>query len=172
MDIFGNEIKTVTIDGIEFTPLIDYEIVSSFLLVSKCGLVYNLKTGKYLKPSESYRSTKANGDFKGMRLNFSTEGQPYWDRGMKYPACDKKGKLIKRKMHLHQAVLQSWKPYRTTVLESLSREELIELAMEACLIDHFDDNARNNHIDNLRYSTPLRNANFRKKWENEPMDKS
>jgi len=33
------------------------------------------------------------------------------------------------------------------------------------LIDHIDDNPRNNNIDNLQYSTPRKNANYRKKWE-------
>ena len=66
-------------------------------------------------------------------------------------------------MHLHQAVKQSWEPYRDYV-NTLSREQLIELAMEACLIDHVDDDPRNNKIENLQYSTPLKNANYRKKW--------
>ena len=99
-----------------------------------------------------------------MRINFTADGQPYWDKGHKYPAKGKKKNRITRQNHLHQAVKQSWDPYRN-FLNKLTRDELIELAMESCLIDHIDDNPRNNNIDNLQYSTPRKNANYRKKWE-------
>ena len=43
--------------------------------------------------------------------------------------------------------------------------DLINLAVKNCMIDHIDDNPRNNNIDNLRYSNLRDNANHRKKWE-------
>ena len=155
--------NTIWFDGIEFTPLLDYEIVVKDYYISRCAKVLNYRTKKYLNAYENYRGKKEHGDFKSMRINFTTDGQPYWDKGHMYPAKGKNKDKVKRKMHLHQAVKQSWEPYRNYV-NTLSREQLIELAMEACLIDHIDDDPRNNKIENLQYSTPMKNANDRKKW--------
>ena len=156
--------NTIWFDGIEFAPLIDYEIVVKDYYISRCAKVLNYHTKKYINPYENYRSKKLHGGFKSMRFNFSTDGQPYWDKGHKYPAKGKKKNRITRQNHLHQAVKQSWDPYRN-FLNKLTRDELIELAMESCLIDHIDDDPRINNIDNLQYSTPRKNANYRKKWE-------
>ena len=66
---------------------------------------------------------------------------------------------------MHQAVKEAWEPYED-YLDTLSREELIILARESMLIDHKDDDISNNHLDNLEYSTPLKNSNYRKLWVN------
>ena len=45
--------NTIWFDGIEFTPLLDYEIVVKDLYVSRCGKVLNYRTKKYLNAYEN-----------------------------------------------------------------------------------------------------------------------
>jgi len=40
-----------------------------------------------------------------------------------------------------------------------------QIMHECILVDHIDDDISNNNLDNLQYSTPLRNSNYRKKWK-------
>ena len=63
--------NTIWFDGIEFAPLIDYEIVVKDYYISRCAKVLNYHTKKYINPYENYRSKKLHGGFKSMRFNFS-----------------------------------------------------------------------------------------------------
>ena len=184
LDVFGMQSDTITHDGVLFKPLIDMEIVVPNFFVSKCAKIIEIKkNGKiiYLKHQEWYRGKKEHGEFKGMRVEFSTDIQPYLDNGHQYSSYDKFGKRVRRKLYVHTAVLQSWDPYRPyleqMLLDGIPEEvkeqalswpgimNLIDLAVKNCMIDHIDDNPRNNNIDNLRYSNLRDNANHRKKWE-------
>ena len=184
LNVFGMQSDTITHDGILFKPMIDMEIVVPNFFVSKCAKIIEIKkNGKiiYLKHQEWYRGKKEHGEFKGMRVEFSTDIQPYLDNGHQYSAYDKFGKRVRRKLYVHTAVLQSWDPYRPyleqMLLDGIPEEvkeqalswpgimNLIDLAVKNCMIDHIDDYPRNNNIDNLRYSNLRDNANHRKKWE-------
>ena len=184
LDIFGMQNDTITCDGIIFKPLIDLEILVPNFFVSKCAKIIEIKknrTIRHVKQKEWYRNKKEYGDFKGMRIEFTTDIQPYLDNGHQYKATDKFGKRCVRKIYVHTAVLQSWDPYRpylekmllNGIPEEVKEEalswpgimDLINLAVKNCMIDHIDDNPRNNNIDNLRYSNLRDNANHRKKWE-------
>ena len=37
---------------------------------------------------------------------------------------------------------------------------------ETAIIDHIDDDTMNNHVDNLQWSTPVKNQKHRKKQRN------
>ena len=50
--------NTIWFDGIEFAPLIDYEIVVKDYYISRCAKVLNYHTKKYINPYENYRSKK------------------------------------------------------------------------------------------------------------------
>ena len=49
-------------------------------------------------------------------------------------------------------------------MNTLSKEELIELAKKTMLVDHVNDNPLDNSLENLNYSDPWNNSNHRKKW--------
>ena len=94
LDIFGMQSDTISHDGILFKPLVDMEILVPNFFVSKCAKIIEIKkNGKiiYLKYQEWYRGKKEHGEFKGMRVEFSTDIQPYLDNGHKYKAKDKLG---------------------------------------------------------------------------------
>ena len=55
--------NTIWFDGIEFAPLIDYEIVVKDYYISRCARVLNYHTKKYINPYENYRSKKLHGGF-------------------------------------------------------------------------------------------------------------
>ena len=61
--------NTILFDGVEFTPLLDYEIVVKDYYISRCAKVLNYRTKKYINPYENYRGKKEHGDFKSMRIN-------------------------------------------------------------------------------------------------------
>ena len=46
----------------------------------------------------------------------------------------------------------------------LSYKELLDIAEENMVIDHYDDNPLNNQLSNCVYSTSLKNSDVRKKW--------
>ena len=152
----------ITIDNIDFMPVRKHDKIIPNYFVSKCGLVWNSKSKRYIKPYKVWRDKKV-GKPKCMDFSMTTEGKPYWDMGLKYKPKKNAPNLVEFRMKLHIAVLDAWSPYRD-YLDTLTREELLELALENMLVDHIDDDAMNNHFDNLQYSTPLKNSNYRKVW--------
>ena len=154
----------INIDGIDFQPIRKHNKIIPNYYVSKCGKVWNNKSKKYITPYKNYRNNKiVDKKPKCMSFSMTTDGQPYWDQGYKYKPKKNSKHLVEFRMKLHIAVIDAWNPYKDH-LESLSKEQLVELAMENMLIDHIDDDITNNHFDNLQYSTPLKNSNYRKVW--------
>ena len=152
------------IDGIEFRPVRKHQIVIPNYYVSKCAKVWNDKTKKYLKCYRNFRNNKSV-DKKPKCLEFSimTEGKPFWSKGCKYKPKKNAPTRIEFKIKLHLAVKDAWDPYED-YLDTLSREELILLALENMMVDHDNDIPEDNHLSNLVYSTPLKNSHHRKKW--------
>ena len=154
----------INIDGIDFQPIRKHNNIIPNYYVSKCGKVWNDKSKKYITPYKNYRNNKiVDKKPKCMSFSMTTDGQPYWDQGYKYKPKKNSNHLIEFRMKLHIAVIDAWSPYKD-YLETLTKEQLLELAMENMLVDHIDDDITNNHFDNLQYSTPLKNSNFRKLW--------
>ena len=154
----------ITIDNIDFQPIRKHNNIIPNYYISKCGKVWNSKSQKYITPYLNYRNNKiVDKKPKCMSFSMTTQGKPYWDMGLKYKPKKNAPDLVEFRMKLHIAVIDAWKPYRD-YLDTLTREELIELAQENMLVDHIDDDITNNHFDNLQYSTPLKNSNFRKLW--------
>ncbi len=154
----------IIIDNTEFKPIRKHNNIIPNYYVSRCGKVWNDKSKKYIVSYKNYRNNKIV-DKKPKCLSFSmtTEGQPYWEQGYKYKPKKNSKHLVEFRMKLHLAVKDSWHPY-IEHLNTLTKEELIALASESVLVDHIDDDITNNHLDNLQYSTPLKNSNFRKLW--------
>ena len=154
----------ITIDNIDFQPVRKHNNIIPNYYVSKCGKVWNSKSQKFITPYKNYRNNKiVDKKPKCMSFSMTTQGKPYWDMGLKYKPKKNASDLVEFRMKLHIAVIDAWKPYRD-YLDTLTREELIELAQENMLVDHIDDDITNNNYDNLQYSTPLKNSNFRKLW--------
>tara|TARA_Y100000768_G_scaffold142202_1_gene105950 strand:- start:389 stop:856 length:468 start_codon:yes stop_codon:yes gene_type:complete len=154
----------ITIDNIDFQPIRKHNNIIPNYYVSKCGKVWNSKSQKFITPYKNYRNNKiVDKKPKCMSFSMTAKGKPYWDMGLKYKPKKNAPDLVEFRMKLHIAVIDAWKPYRD-YLDTLTREELIELAQENMLVDHIDDDITNNHYDNLQYSTPLKNSNFRKIW--------
>ena len=154
----------INIEGINFQPIRKHGKIIPNYYVSKCGKVWNEKSKKYIKPYENYRNNKiVDKKPKCMSFSMTTDGKPYWDMGLKYKPKKNSKHLVEFRMKLHIAVIDAWNPYKD-YLKSLSNEQLVELAMENMLVDHIDDDITNNHFDNLQYSTPLKNSNYRKVW--------
>tara|TARA_B100001057_G_C22264813_1_gene724640 strand:- start:45 stop:512 length:468 start_codon:yes stop_codon:yes gene_type:complete len=154
----------ITIDNIDFQPIRKHNNIIPNYYVSKCGKVWNSKSQKFITPYKNYRNNKiVDKKPKCMSFSMTTQGKPYWDMGLKYKPKKNALDLVEFRMKLHIAVIDAWKPYRD-YLDTLTREELIDLAQENMLVDHIDDDITNNNYDNLQYSTPLKNSNFRKLW--------
>ena len=151
------------IDGIEFRPIKKYGITIPHYFVSKCGKVWSDKQKKYLSIYENWRQKKGVGKPKCYEFSMTTEGKPFWDAGHQHKPKRKGSTVIEFRHKLHQAVKEAWEPYED-YLNTLNREELIVLAKESMLIDHKDDDVSNNNLNNLQYSTPLKNSNHRKLW--------
>ena len=156
---------SITIDGIDFQPVRKHQITIPNYYVSKCSKIYNTKTKKYVTPYNVYREKKSLGlPPKCKEFSVITEGQPFWDKGCKYKSKKGKGTKIEFKIKLHQAVLDAWNPYES-YLNTLSKNELISLALENVMIDHINDDPLDNRLENLQYTTPLKNSNHRKTWK-------
>ena len=151
----------ITIDNIDFKPVIRHGRVIPNYYVSQCGKVWNTKTKRYIKPYIQRRSKLEPQKCK--EFSMTTEGQPYWDRGEMYKPKKHSNHLIEFRMKLHHAVINAWNPWYDYV-NTLTREQLIKHAQECMCVDHKDDDPLNNDFDNLQYSTPMQNSNWRKKW--------
>tara|TARA_Y100000114_G_scaffold65094_1_gene59659 strand:- start:193 stop:810 length:618 start_codon:yes stop_codon:yes gene_type:complete len=191
VDVLGNIISSVEDrifhDGIEFGLVHKFEVPithwsgANHIWVSRCGKIFNTRTKKYVKQEEWHRESNGDGKdtFKGMRFNFTADIRPFHAAGHNYQNFYEGTFMKCLKMPVHQAVLTTFKPYRPYLEQMLldgipekvkedalswpGIKNLINLCMANCMIDHIDDNPRNNHIDNLRYSNLKDNAVHRKK---------
>tara|TARA_B100000965_G_scaffold315852_1_gene276129 strand:+ start:261 stop:785 length:525 start_codon:yes stop_codon:yes gene_type:complete len=172
IDLFGNEIKTIFIDGIELKPLHRFGIEIPDYYVSKCGKIWSSKTNKWKAVFENWRQKKGVGKPKCYDFSVTTPAQPFRDLGMKYTKKSTTKDTAEFRVKLHQAVKTVWHPLKDYSHEiGISKEEwnqapkpFRQLAYDTVLIDHKDDDVKNNHLDNLQYSTPLKNSNYRKLW--------
>ncbi len=147
------------IDGIEFRPVRKHYRVIPDYYVSQCAKVWNSKRGRYVKPYKVWRGKKG-GPPKCMEFSVMTDESLFADCG--YTSKKNNGR-IELKIKLHLAVKDAWDPYED-YLDTLSREELIELAKRTMMVDHDNDNPLDNSLENLYYSDPWSNSNHRKKW--------
>jgi len=151
----------ITIDGIDFKPVRKHRVEIPNYYVSQCGKVYNTKTKRYVKAYPVWRRKKGEGKPKCEEFSVMA------DQSL-FPECNYKSKKkngrIELKIKLHWAVIDSWKNV-DSFIKSLSEEEKYEMLLESICIDHINDNPFDNRLENLQYSTLIKNSNHRKTWK-------
>lgn len=65
---------------------------------------------------------------------------------------------LSNKIDVHRAVMRSWRPWHTYVLPYLTLEQVQMLAMQGAIINHINQDATDNHYDNLEYTTQVENS--------------
>jgi len=171
LDIFGNEVNSIFVEGIELKPLQRFGILIPHYYVSKCGKIWSSKSNKWKKTFPNWRNKRGEGKPKCMDFSITTSAKPFRDLGMQY---SKKGgrETVEFRLKVHLLVKTVWHPLKDYSHEiGITKEDwnkapkpFKQLAYDTVLVDHIDDNVFNNHLDNLQYSNPLSNSNWRKKW--------
>lgn len=67
-------------------------------------------------------------------------------------------KTISAKVDVHRAVMRSWRPWHTYVLPYLTLEQVQMLAMQGTIINHIDQDATDNRVEKLEYTTQVENS--------------
>jgi hypothetical protein len=178
INIFGEE---------EFKPIKKFGIEVPDYFVSKDGRVLSTKTSKWkiLNPThDSYekgynvphnvqlRVSKKETPELFEEYNYNSSQQklqcdpdsPYYKRLTKDP------NLTSIQVKYHRAVMEAWKPideYPPIPKEDWDKcpESAKQFMRESAIIDHIDSDTRNNHVDNLRWTTPKGNSPHRKKYK-------
>ena len=173
LDIFGNETNSIVIDGIECKPLHRFNVEIPGYFVSKCGKIWSSKSNKWKKTFVNWRNKRGEGKPKCLDFSVTTPSKPFRELGMEYSS--KGGReTAEFRLKLHFAVKTVWHPLKDYSHElNISKEQWDAadscwkaLAYSCICIDHIDDDIFNNNLDNLQYSNPLLNSNYRKKWDN------
>ena len=177
-NIFGEE---------EFRPITKYGIEVPDYFISKDGRVLSTKTSKHkiLNPTyETFREGYKVPHIAGLRVsrkqnpelfeeyNYHSSQQklqcdpdsPYYKRLTKNPD------LTTITVKYHRAVMEAWKPIDDhPPIPKKDWDECPESAKQfmrdAAIIDHIDNDTRNNHVDNLRWTTNKDNNSDRKKYK-------
>ena len=164
LNIFGEQ---------EFKPLRRYNKVIPNYFVSKEGTIISKKTPteKILNPY-FYKTGLKYGTFI-VSIDQNTHKDLFPNDTYNYcPGMgdgSRKGKVFKRTLYVHQAVIWSWKPiddYPPFPIEDWEQtpENVKDFVRKSVCVDHIDGDSSNNHIDNLRYTSQAGN-NYRRKQQ-------
>jgi hypothetical protein len=157
----------------EFRPIVRYRKQIPGYFVSKKGEVVSTR-GKIpikIKIVENKPMGVSNSKRKILSTSFKV-GLPsdFFGDYIYKTTCTNASKSSVR-ISTHRAVMETWKPIDEYPPDSLkddwnrSPESFKQWVRDTAFIDHLDDNPTNNHIDNLRWVTPLQNHYRRKKVE-------
>ena len=182
MNLFGEED--------EFRPIKKYGIEVPYYFVSKDGRILSTRTSKWKILNPTY-DTITDGykvpRLVGLRVNKQENPELFEDYD--YSKCESQQKLrldptsryYKRltkdpnkatiQLKYHRAVMEAWKPiddYPPIPKEDWDEcpESAKQFIRDAAVIDHIDSDTRNNHVDNLEWTTPKDNNAARKKYKN------
>ena len=171
INLFGEE---------ELRPLVWRKKQVPFYYLNIDGAVWSDKSNKFLTPSYEVARHASGAVVKtAVKYNLAIPANMYEDYNF-----SKNGRLNKKKeiqweimtVRVHRAMMETWKPLDDNPPEELKDEwdtlsdkvkSYIECGM---VVDHWDDNPLNNHIDNLRWCTSLENSNHRKKQKYATME--
>ena len=177
INIYGEE---------EFRPIKKYGVEVPYYFVSKDGRVLSAKTSKPKILNPTYETIE--GGYKvphviGLRVNrkecpklfedydYNTTQQDLNVPGSKYyKRLTKSLDLYTIQIKYHRAVIEAWKPIDENPpipMEDWNNtpESAKQFIRDCAIIDHVDSNTRNNHVDNLEWTTPKDNQHSRKKYK-------
>lgn len=165
INLFGEE---------ELRPLVwrKKEVPSYFLNME--GGLWSDKRNRFLTPSyEVVRYADGTVVKTAVKYNLSIPSDFYEDYNYSKNGKEKsQHKDIPWEImtiRVHRAMMETWKPFDENPPEDLKDEwdslsDKVKYYIEGgMVVDHWDDNPLNNHIDNLRWCTSLENSNHRKK---------
>jgi hypothetical protein len=160
MDLLGEE---------EFKPITKYGVEIPNYFVSKDGRILSTKTKKHKMFNPQWE--KIIEGYKvplGVRLSVNIEDIQELIEDFEYALNHNVTPTVQINIKVHRAVMEAWKPidkYPPIPMEDWDRcpESVKEFIRETAIIDHKDDDTANNHVDNLEWSTPIKNSKHRKK---------
>ena len=178
INIFGEE---------EFRPIKKYGVEIPNYFVSKDGRVLSTRTSKSKILNPSYETI--NQGYKvphvvGLRVSrkecpklFKEYNYNIYQQNLScdpdspyYKKLTKDLDLVSIQIKYHRAVMEAWKPIDENPPIpkedwDKSPESAKKFMRESAIIDHIDRDTRNNHVDNLRWTTPKDNQPDRKKYQ-------
>ena len=156
--LFGDE---------EFKPVIRFGKVLPDYYVSKDGRVWSEKTNKFMNPFAQYYK-KYNGEKKLSKINFAFTIPDDLYEDYKHRKTTTAVNVCKIDLSAHRVVAETWMPideYPPIPKEDWNKcpESAKQFMRDSAIIDHIDNNPRNNDISNLQWVTPKENEFNRKK---------
>jgi hypothetical protein len=179
LNIFGEE---------EFRPITKYGVIVPDYFVSRDGRVLSKRTPQHKILNPKYKTIK-DGYIEphtiGLRVNRKENPELFEDynynSSQQKLTRDPNSKYHKRltkdpnlttiQIKYHRAVMEAWKPiddYPPIPKEDwdMCPESAKRFMRLSAVIDHIDSDTRNNHMDNLEWTTPKDNNPSRKKYKN------
>jgi len=177
INVFGEE---------EFRPITKFGKEIPHYFVAKDGRVLSTKTSNHKILNPKYESVihgykvphminlrvnrKQNPElceeyeYTTSQQNLNIPGSKYYKKLTKNPD------LISIHLKYHRAVMEAWKPiddYPPIPKKDWDEcpESAKQFMRDAAIIDHIDNDTRNNHVDNLRWTTNKDNNPDRKKQQ-------
>ena len=156
---------------IEMKPAICYGKEIDKWLVSRCGKVWSTAQGqnKFLSGQKMYSFTKEGKHLDSIQMSIKTRAG-FWEDGSGN-SHESYGDWIHRDISVHKIVMDTWAPLYDNPPEGVSWEfwkigrkypDNLTFYSESVVIDHIDNDPTNNHCDNLKRTTNMKNNPHRK----------
>lgn len=162
-----DELKEILDFNTEYKPLVRFGKEIPGYYVSKSGKVFSSKTNRFM--SESVTLSKRSNRLEAVFFRASIKKNFFKDYKHTRGNDRDTWNCAKINIPFHRAVAETWIPIDDHPPEAIKStwndvpEEWRQWVRDTALIDHKDDNPRNNNVDNLRWTTPKENQHHRKK---------
>jgi len=178
INVFGEE---------EFRPITKFGKEIPHYFVAKDGRILSTRTSKSKILNPTYNTIEQGyivPHIVGLRVNRKDNPELFeeydYNTSQQNLTCDPHSPYYKRltkdpdlttiNVKYHRAVIEAWKPIDENPpipMEDWKNtpESAKQFIRDCAIIDHVDSNTRNNHIDNLEWTTPKDNQHSRKKYK-------
>ena len=170
------EATIVTSGGDEFKPLMSQGVVLPDYYVSDDGRYASTKRGlrilDYTRKQKIDHPNRVSGNKKThykSPLAFNVSLPQGFFKDYDY-TTNTSSKNLNVNVRYHRGVMETWKPidkYPQIPKEDwdVTPESAKGFIRSSAYVDHIDGDTSNNHIDNLRWCTPIENSKERKKYD-------